>query len=413
MNPKKKITPSYLFEKTTYVKFIDHKNFRMAKYYDISLEGFSCFCNKKMELGDKYTVEINLKMISGGLIDDLIPHVAVAELIGKEEVNDHSVYRFVYIKFSENCFDNLAKAVDYLDKKQKLISLPEVSKNNIEAEETIENMVEFISKNITSGQIELPVLPTIVQNLSKVINKPNSTNEDMAKIIETDAVISVKILAIVNSAFYRGDSHIVTIKDAIPRLGITEIQNLVMTISSKSIYNTKNIQFKNLLEKLWIHSLATAEIARSTAEELSIPESETFFTMGIIHEIGRTMLLRVMGEMTSDATSFTTDEIVNSTNNNIHKLTGKILKYWEFPKPFIYIVVNYKNENISNEEEKEILVLKTADLLAEFIGYDLIKGKNKIDYQTAAETLDISVKTIENICENTIFKIKESASAFN
>ncbi|MDM8538703.1 HDOD domain-containing protein [Desulfobacterales bacterium HSG17] len=411
MSTNKNGAPVYSFEKATYVIFPDRKDFRLAKYNDISLEGFSCFCNKPMDQGEKLQVEINLKMITGGIIDDLIPNIAEAKFTGKDTIDGKIVYQFKFIDFAENCFDNLTTAIDYLDKKEKLVSLPDMLRKNLDAQQTFLEVVKFVSEGIQSGQIDLPVLPTIVQEIEKIIRNPHSTSEDLAGVIETDAVISVKILSIANSPFYKGDSHILTIKEAIPRLGINEIQNLVLTISNKSIYNTKNRQFKNLLEKLWLHSLATACIAKSLATELEFSESSHFFTLGIVHDIGRTILLRVIGEMTSGKESFKTEDIIESTDKYTLDLTKTILGHWGFPHNLIDTVVLHKN--IDKNTDKEILILHVADALAATIGFDLRGTPEHIRDIDAVKLIAISTDTLTQICENTKIKIKKSAAAFN
>ncbi len=412
-NSRQNVTPDYSFEKSTYVKFLDRNDFKLAKYNTISLDGFSCFCSKPIEDGEELRVEINLKMISGGLIDDIIPHIAMAKFLGAETLEGKSVYKFSFVDFSENCFDNLTKAIDYLDKKEKLVSLPDISDGSSETRQTIEEVVEFIADGIQTKKITLPVLPTIVKEVEKVVKNPYSTSEDVAKVIETDAVISAQILSISNSLFYRAATYIVTIKEAIPRLGLKEVQNLVFTISNKSIYNTKNTQFKALLEKLWLHSLATASIAKDLAFELDLPESSMFFTLGIVHDIGQTILLRVIGEMVSDKNSFDTDEIIKSTVAHAHDLTLITLKHWDFPESFIELIARQRDDNFDKNTDKDILVLHIAEQLADASGLGLVESQGSVEELDALELIDVSQEVIIKICDETKTKITESSSAFN
>ncbi len=409
MNNKEQITPSYSFDKSTYVKFLDRTDFRLAKYNDISLEGFSCFCNKPMEMGEKFRVEINLKMMSGGLIDDIEMQIATAELTGQIKIGGKTVYQFKFVDFMANCFDNLVKAVDYLDHKEKLISLPDISKNNVEAQSTISDIVKDLSENIKKGQISLPVLPKIIQDVEDVIKNPNSNGDDIAKVIEQDAVISVKLISLANSSFYRGSSHIVTVKETIPRLGMKEVQNLVLTIANKSLYNAKNKPFKQLLEKLWLHSLACAFNAKAIALKTGFQNIDSFFTMGLVHDIGMTMLLRILGEMTNQNKTFDTNDIIESINEHQAYIGELILKFWNFSDDFISAATMYKDPHFDLTTNKEILIINLADCLTNNIGYGIKDDDVDPTSLESAKLLEISPDILNQIAETTRTSMVESS----
>jgi len=415
MENKKSVTPTYSFDQTAFVKFVDRSDFRLAKYFDISLTGFSCFCPKPMEIGEKHRIEINLKMISGGTIDDLEPHIAMSELTACEELDGKKLYRFNFIEFEKNCFDNLIKAIEYLDQKEKLISVPDLSKKKIDTDQKdIEDIVKDVMESIKNGEISLPVLPHIVQEVEKVVNSPTSTIEELAEVIEKDAVISVKVVSTANSPFYRGKSHIVTVKDTIPRLGFKETQNLVVTIANKSLYNAKNRHFKKLLEKLWLHSLACACSARAIAEKLGLDNTDKFFMLGLVHDIGKTLLLRILSEI-ENKQKFSTEKTISIINEYSPSLCGVILRHWKFSKGFVRAVVLHEGPTFDKTADKATLVINIANNLARSIGYDIGGSENiNIDLTNldSVKRLKISMDTLNEIAENTKAMMQDSDSAF-
>ncbi len=116
---QKKVTPGFKFKKNVFVKFIGSSEIKMARYRDISLQGFSCYSYKQIDPGKKFKIEINLKMISGGLVDDRVPHIAVAEAVGNSDTDGRVINKFKFVAFEEGCFDNLVKVIDTLDKKRE------------------------------------------------------------------------------------------------------------------------------------------------------------------------------------------------------------------------------------------------------------------------------------------------------
>lgn len=411
MTQKNPVTPRYSFDKPAFVKFLDRKDFKVAKYNDISLEGFSCFCNVQMEIGEQMKVEVNLKMISGGLIDDMEPHFVISEVIGQEMVKERKVYRFKFIEFAENTFDNLSKAIDYLDQKEKLMSLEDISTDNLEAQATISEIVTDMAERIKKGQISLPVLPKIVQEIEEVTKNPDATNDDIAEVIEKDAVISVKLISTANSPFYRGMSQFVTVRETIPRLGIKETQNLVLTIATKSLYNAKNDQFMHLLEKLWSHSLACALNAKAIARELDLVDADKYFTIGLVHDIGQTVLLKILSEMTATK-SFDTNDIIDSTNEHAVELCEVILKHWEFSDDFTNAVIQHKDHEFSKKTATSTLVINVANYMTYNIGYGIKEGYIDLGNLESVKLLAISMDKLDEINEKTKTTIEESSTAF-
>ena len=413
MIAKKEVTSRYLLDIATYVRFLDRKDFKMAKYNDISLQGFSCFCNKPMNIGDVQRVEVNLKMISGGLIDDIYPHIAKAEFTGAEKVDGKIIYQFKFVEFEKNCFGNLTKAIDYLDKKENLVALADLADDNVQAQETVEDLVSYLSEHIQSGKIPLPVLPAIVEKINNIIEDPNADIEALADVVETDSVISAKILSIANSAFYNTTSHINSIKEAVLRLGTHEIQTLAFTIANKSLYKAGNKLCTQLLEQLWYYSLATACNAGAIASYLKLVPSEKYFTIGMVHNIGQTLLLRVMGDMIKDSSKFSKEEVAITTARHAPKLSAMLLRHWEFPEEFIRAATQYQSQDLNKDSDQAVLIIHASAFLSNTMNYGFSNKQNDIQTIKDAELLNISPQDFDEIRGATRLRMDTSADSFN
>ena len=86
-----------------------------------------------------------------------------------------------------------------------------------------------IMQKYKNGEIELPVLPKIVQEIQGVIKNPVSTVDNLIRVIEKDAAVSIRLISIANSPIYRGADKYTTVREAVPRLGVKEIQNIFKT----------------------------------------------------------------------------------------------------------------------------------------------------------------------------------------
>ena len=157
---------------------------------------------------------------------------------------------------------------------------------------TMKQIFTTIIKQFMAGKINPPAMPQVVRETQRVIEKPTSGSDELAKVIEIDPVISLRLIFVANSPIYRGVAEISNVKNAIPRLGLKETLNIAIAIANKSLYETGKVQYKILMDKLWGHSLASAFGAKLIAQNSKLVDPENFFLMGLTHDIGEILLLK-------------------------------------------------------------------------------------------------------------------------
>jgi HD-like signal output (HDOD) protein len=137
----------------------------------------------------------------------------------------------------------------------------------------------------------LPVLPGIAMKLFSILSDPDSMITALAKVIETDPSLTLKLLKIVNSAFYGFSRKIGTVKDAVVILGTDEIKNLAFGLSAAKTF--QNVHFQGIANPnaLWHHSIGTAIIAEHLGRRVPECKDTSVFTAGLIHDTGKIFLM--------------------------------------------------------------------------------------------------------------------------
>jgi hypothetical protein len=72
----------------------------------------------------------------------------------------------------------------------------------------------------------LPTLPGIIAKLTRMAEDPDTTTEQMGKVISKDHILAAKLLKLVNSAFYGFPQKISSLNSAIILLGFNVIKSL-------------------------------------------------------------------------------------------------------------------------------------------------------------------------------------------
>jgi putative nucleotidyltransferase with HDIG domain len=171
---------------------------------------------------------------------------------------------------------------------------------------TLEEGLEDRKRNAASVVLKLndvealPVLPGIALKLFNILSDPDSMITALAKVIETDPSLTLKLLKIVNSAFYGFARKIGTVREAVVILGTEEIKNLAFGLSAAKTF--QNVHFEGMANPhaLWHHSIGTAIIAEHLGRRVPECKNESVFTAGLIHDTGKIFLMEHFPKLYND-----------------------------------------------------------------------------------------------------------------
>lgn len=150
-------------------------------------------------------------------------------------------------------------------------------------------------ESIAARLDDLPTLPAIVYELSKVINDPMSSTNDVERIMSNDQSLTTKVLRLVNSAYYAIPGGVTTLSRAIAHIGFDAVNQLVLSASILKALETKGPQIYDMNE-FWKHSIGVAISAETIAKHIQHPTSADLFTCGLVHDMGKVALYTILPE---------------------------------------------------------------------------------------------------------------------
>jgi HD-like signal output (HDOD) protein len=132
----------------------------------------------------------------------------------------------------------------------------------------------------------LPVLYVTVTNALQVADTPIS---EIGKIIAQDMGMSMKVLQLVNSAFFGLPCQVSSPQQACALIGIDNIKALVLSVH---VFSQFEPRIEQEVAVLWKHSLKTAGLAKAIAraEKSSRNLVDDAFAAGLLHDVGRLVL---------------------------------------------------------------------------------------------------------------------------
>ena len=302
--------------------------------------------------------------------------------------------------------------IAFIENKAPEIAAKSNGPENSPVEPSVREILLSIIQRFKSGDIELPVIPNIVQEIDRIIKNPSSTMDDLARVVEKDAVISLRLISISNSAIYRGFEEIRTLKQAIPRLGIDETRTTIQTIVNRGLYETEHPGFKKLMEKFWLHSLACAYGAREIAKRLKFEDTEKFFLLGLVHDIGKVLLLKTLSQVVSNHTGIE----MNDVTDNIQKLHcsfgAALMRRWNFGNEFLRVATLHEGPKFSEDTEKEILTINLANLTTRGLGYSTFEETVDFSEVQSLKLLGLDSETVGAVQSTVADLMETTASLF-
>ncbi len=150
-----------------------------------------------------------------------------------------------------------------------------------------------LTEGLRTDKLEVPPLPDVAMQVMQLARDPKANAQGLADWIHKDPAIASYTLRVANSPAYGATVEIVSLPQAIARLGMAEVSNMVVTQ-----YLLKSVTipaFKDELRDLWRRSLITGVFCRETSRALKL-NVETGFLCGLLHNVGLPVALKITSE---------------------------------------------------------------------------------------------------------------------
>lgn len=152
------------------------------------------------------------------------------------------------------------------------------------------------------------------------------------------------------------------------RIGFKEASHCIMALTTRELFNSHTPELNNILQKQWEHALATGFCAEMIARKCAMSSSEDYFTMGLLHDIGKLLLLNIVEDL-AKYRELPAPEEVDRILFSLHTVFGaELLKRWNFPQPFIEIALHHHELDYLRSCAKGLLVVGFSNLLVKTLG---------------------------------------------
>jgi putative nucleotidyltransferase with HDIG domain len=267
----------------------------------------------------------------------------------------------------------------------------------------VPDIIIDLAERLKSNRIQFPIMPDIAIQIDKLFKEKEDIDiNEISEIIKSDPALTMRLISISNSAYYRGAMSIKTLEEAIMRLGMKETQNYLLLLTTKSLFASDTAPFNKFLDRLWIHSIATAEASRQLGKLLDYPDLNHLFTLGMLHDMGKMLLLQVLFELHKNDRDMDEANIMEVVDAQHMAFGATLMRKWNLPSEFSYTAEQHHTIAEGGKYSQPFLIVCLANQITRILGYSLKEDTGDDLTQTyPARELGIDTEAIDKVCDGT------------
>jgi putative nucleotidyltransferase with HDIG domain len=259
--------------------------------------------------------------------------------------------------------------------------------------------------------LELPVLPEAAVRVTSMCEDEKTDAKAIEGVLERDPSLAAHVLRVANSSAYAPKEPIVSLQQAVSRLGLAAIRNIVLGVSLQGrVFKAAGQQTR--VRSIWVHSAVTAAFGREIARKLR-RNVEAAFLCGLLHDIGRPVVLQA----TLDTLAHRSKEplpaaLLETAMDEFHEeCAGRMVRSWKLAEWTEAVVANHHHPERATPHEEQAYITRLADELADWA---LDTSKTPEDFGCDAAVVDALNLYPEDVAKLLAYRGKalEFAEAF-
>lgn len=264
--------------------------------------------------------------------------------------------------------------VSFTQRLSKLLKFPEEETKKEEAPKTASSLINELAEKLKNEDLDFSVMPQLGYKIIELLKDDRTPLGRVTDMIEKDPGIFSRILKAANSPVYAAAKPVYNAKEAILRIGVKRTINYVLVISSARLFKTPDKTYEELLKAILEHGLTSAIVAREIGNTINYPSAENLFAFGLLHDIGKVLLLRILREV-SDERNIKDPKIIDELLEKLHTRFGaSLMQKWNFPKEFYEAVLYHHDDPDRGAHKPPVVITSLANIIAHEIENDTLKA---------------------------------------
>ncbi|MBM3393062.1 MAG: HDOD domain-containing protein [Betaproteobacteria bacterium] len=200
---------------------------------------------------------------------------------------------------------------------------------------------------LVGGFTKLSSLPEVYLKVRDAVESPDSSVEEVGKLLMNDAAMTARLLKVVNSPLYGQSRKVETVSRAINVMGMQQVHDIVLASSVTNTFSGMPVGLMDV-RRHWTYSLACALAGRAMGKRAGLVDSERLFVVGLLSRIGHMVIYERIPQLAAVALSH-----AQRTGQPLHLVErqligcdyaavgGELLGLWQLPHSIVEMVTHH------------------------------------------------------------------------
>ncbi len=190
------------------------------------------------------------------------------------------------------------------------------------------DLARELREKIARGELELPMLSQTATEVAALCLQGACDARALASTLNHDPALAGHVLRVANSAAFAPAEPIVSLQQAISRLGLATVGQIALAVSiGARVFQVPG--HDGWVREMWRHAALTAawarEVARAKRENV-----EGAFVCGLLHDVGEPVLLQAAVDLLTRSKSAATRAQLEPLLDELHASAGaELARRWK------------------------------------------------------------------------------------
>ncbi len=206
----------------------------------------------------------------------------------------------------------------------------------------------------------VPAFPAMAARILERARDPAVELAALVRLIQQEPPIAAQVLRFANSPLYGGSAVVESLRDAVTRLGLREVTQIVATASLLALTDAESQAAGERFRRAWMglrrHAVVSAFGAGWLAMETGKVPSERAFLGGLLHDVGKTVVLRALSVIDPGRHEAADERRLAVLMEGVHTRTGpSAIHRWGLPEWLAVVAACHHDETLPPEADAPLV----------------------------------------------------------
>jgi len=250
-----------------------------------------------------------------------------------------------------------------------------------------EAMVKTLLACLEAPDYRPPTLPAVATDLLSLSQKPDVDFDDVVALLEQDSMIAGRILKMVRSPIYSGVSQLTSLRDALVRLGLRTLRDIVLQVAM-NVKVFRSPDYADTMELIRKHCSVTAQFSKIVCKYSPI-EAEYAFLAGLLHDVGIAGTLLALSDRKGKREKPPDLIAIWPAVDRVHCRAGELMAaHWKLPDEIKWVLGNHHQVIVQGVPHPLAATVAIAEDLAHELGFGVIPKAGDVVQEMSALEAD-------------------------